>query len=282
MNAESQTKRVRHILSLSGGKDSTALAVYMRDRLPEVEYVFCDTGKELPETYEYMDKIEQFLGKRVVRLKSDIGFDHWLRVFRGFLPSARVRWCTRELKIKPFEKYVGQDTVYSYLGIRADEQREGYISSKPNIIPKYPFKEAGITKKDVYRILEEAGLGLPKYYEWRSRSGCYFCFFQQRIEWVGLKERHPEYYEKAKHYEEVAAGQMRSNYSTASENPVIFTWNPNLSLVQLEQNAEKIKENHHKALARRQAKEQKKSLFEIFHDEINEEQDERACLICEL
>ncbi len=54
------------------------------------------------------------------------------------------------------------------------------------------------------------------------------------------------------------------------------------SLVQLEQNAEQIKDNDRKALARRQAKEQKKSLFEIFHDEINEEQDERACLICEL
>ncbi|MFZ1474384.1 MAG: phosphoadenosine phosphosulfate reductase family protein, partial [Anaerolineae bacterium] len=48
---------VRHIVSLSGGKDSTALAIYMRDRIPDVEYVFCDTGEELPETYEYLDKL---------------------------------------------------------------------------------------------------------------------------------------------------------------------------------------------------------------------------------
>ena len=42
---------VRHVLGLSGGKDSSALAVYMKDKVPEMEYYFCDTGKELPETY---------------------------------------------------------------------------------------------------------------------------------------------------------------------------------------------------------------------------------------
>ena len=57
-------KNTRHILSLSGGKDSTALALYMRDKVPEMEYVFCDTGKELPETYEYLNRVEAFLGKK--------------------------------------------------------------------------------------------------------------------------------------------------------------------------------------------------------------------------
>jgi len=103
-----------------------------------------------------------------------------------------MRWCTKQLKLKPFEDYVGEETVVSYVGIRADEDREGYISTKPNIRAVFPFKDAGITEQDVYRILADAGLGLPKYYEWRSRSGCYFCFFQRRSEWVGLKEKHPE------------------------------------------------------------------------------------------
>ena len=45
-------KHVRHIVSLSGGKDSTALAIYMRHKYPQlpVEYIFCDIGCELPET----------------------------------------------------------------------------------------------------------------------------------------------------------------------------------------------------------------------------------------
>ena len=52
----------RHILSLSGGKDSAALAVYMRDRVPEMEYIFHDTEKELPETYEYLARLEALKG----------------------------------------------------------------------------------------------------------------------------------------------------------------------------------------------------------------------------
>lgn len=198
-------KKVRHILSLSGGKDSSALAVYMRLREPQIdmEYVFCDTQKELKETYEYLAKLEAFLGKPIVRLNSDRGFDHWLQVYGGYLPSSRMRWCTRQLKLKPFEKYVGDDPVVSYVGIRADEDREGYISTKANIKARFPFKEDGIGHADVLRILEEAGLGLPEYYKWRTRSGCYFCFFQRKSEWVGLLEHHPELFEDAKKYEKV-------------------------------------------------------------------------------
>ena len=68
----------RHILGLSGGKDSSALAIYMRSRVPEMEYAFCDTGKELPETYEFLDRLEAFLGKKIERLNADRDFDHWL------------------------------------------------------------------------------------------------------------------------------------------------------------------------------------------------------------
>ena len=215
-------KRVRHILSLSGGKDSTALAIYLRDRIPDLEYVFCDTEKELPETYAYLDKVEAYLGKPIVRLRHDgRGFDHHLILRRGYLPSPRMRWCTEELKIKPYERYVGEDEIRSYIGIRADEDREGYISRRPNIKPVYPFKEDGVTRADVYRLLNSCGLGLPTYYGWRSRSGCFFCFFQQRIEWVGLLENHPDLFEMAKDYE---------RYSE-TESP--FTWVQSESLEEL-------------------------------------------------
>lgn len=197
------TVTTRHILGLSGGKDSTALAIHMRDRVPEMEYVFCDTGKELRETYEFLDRIEAYLGKKIVRLNSELGFDHWLQMYGGYLPSSRMRWCTRQLKLRPFERYVGDEPVVNYVGIRADENREGYISTKPNIRSVFPFKEDGIRKADVVRILEESGVGMPSYYQWRSRSGCYFCFFQRREEWVGLLEKHPDLFEEAKKYERV-------------------------------------------------------------------------------
>src|ERR1035441_10260587 len=108
------TNPIRHILSLSGGKDSTALAVYTRDRIPDIEYVFMDTGEELPETYDYLDNIEAYLGKPIVRLNPERPFTHYLDVYRGVLPDARTRWCTRMLKLKPFERDVGDDPAISY------------------------------------------------------------------------------------------------------------------------------------------------------------------------
>ena len=173
-------EKVRHILSLSGGKDSSALAIYMRDRETwrqrlgkpskdpvenvEMEYVFCDTKEELQETYEDLDILEAFLGKSIVRPSDARGFHHWLEVYGNYLPSPNMRWCTRMLKLKPFEEYVGDNLVYSYVGIRADENREGYVSKKSNIVPIFPLKEDGITREDVIRILNESGASLPKYY----------------------------------------------------------------------------------------------------------------------
>lgn len=191
----------RHVLSLSGGKDSTALAIYLRDRVPQMEYVFCDTHKELTETYEYLDRLEVFLGKPIVRLSDERGFDHWLEVYGGYLPSSRMRWCTKMLKIKPFERYVGDDHVLMYVGIRADEDRSAYISTKPNIKAVMPFKDDGITLEGVHRILESSGVGVPAYYDWRTRSGCYFCFFQRKKEWAELSRRHPQLYQDAMAYE---------------------------------------------------------------------------------
>jgi 3'-phosphoadenosine 5'-phosphosulfate sulfotransferase (PAPS reductase)/FAD synthetase len=69
--ASTRDRGARHILSLSGGKDSTALAIHLRERIPHLEYVFCDTEKELPETYEYLGRLEALLG---VTTRSSIVF----------------------------------------------------------------------------------------------------------------------------------------------------------------------------------------------------------------
>lgn len=206
----------RHILSISGGKDSAALAIYMKQtrNISNMEYVFMDTGQELTETYEYLDKLEGVLDCSIIRLKPEHSFNEYLKLHNNFLPSPRQRWCTVKMKIKPFEKFVGSDNVYSYIGIRADENRAGFISKKENIKPVYPFVEDGIMKLDVVRILEESGIGLPDYYKWRSRSGCYFCFFQQGIEWIGLKENHPDLFEKAKAFEKNGINGEKAYYWT--------------------------------------------------------------------
>lgn len=243
----------KHVLGLSGGKDSAALAIYMRQNYPELEidYFFTDTGKELPEVYEFLGKLEGFLGQPILRLNPNRDFDYWLKQYNNFLPSAQTRWCTRQLKLKPFEDWVKPFLaegyiVHSYVAIRSDEPyREGYNAKQENLKIHLPFKTDGIDKPGVSEILEGSGIGWPKYYEWRSRSGCTFCFYQQKIEWVRLKERHPEAFEEAKAYEK-----------DALENGSPFTWSQGESLTELTspERVRQIKEDYEKRVQRLQAK----------------------------
>lgn len=133
MKSNSTNNHTRHILGLSGGKDSTALAILLHQEVPQMEYFFCDTHRELPETYEYLERIKARLGIKIHYLSAERGFEHWLDVYGGALPSPQMRWCTKQLKIKPLEAFIGNDEAVSYIGIRADEHRDGYISTKPNI-----------------------------------------------------------------------------------------------------------------------------------------------------
>lgn len=324
-----KNKKVRHVLGISGGKDSAALAIYLHEQYPDldIEYYTCDTGKELEETYELIGKLEDYLQKKIVLLKGAIGsrdpFEHYYELYGGYLPSSNARWCTKKLKLEPFEEFVGDDLVISYVGIRGDEEREGYISRKSNIQSIFPFRqnlwsedviskalhntqipaikelytfnfpgkdlkrtieiveqpisakfqvqqkmnlllqqgvkefnrvvfdflkttnypmahqqnfalldnEDILVREDIFKLLETSGVGVPKYYKKvgfevkgqtgeyaRSRSGCYFCFFQQKIEWVWLYEQHPEKFSLAMSYENEKEG---------------FTWNQNESLKQL-------------------------------------------------
>ena len=265
------TGKVRHILSLSGGKDSTALAIYMRDKLPDMEYAFCDTGDELQETYDYLLKVEAFLGKPIARLNPDRHFKHYLDLYRGVLPDPRTRWCTRMLKLKPFEKYVGDDSVMLYVGIRADEpHRKGYVSTKPNITACFPFVDDGLTHKDIIDLLEGSGLGLPDYYKWRSRSGCYFCFFQQGREWVGLLENHSDLYWKAAEFEKVDP-----------ETGAGFTWIEGESLYDLAHDPKRIaaiKKEYEDRMSRRgKLQPSSANLSDVFGED-----DGESCPICHL
>ena len=287
----------RHVVAFSGGKDSSALAIYLHDParwrralgksglserapLTQAEYVFCDTGTELDETYAYLDRLEAYLGRPIQRLSAEAPpgqtpFDHHLQLYGGFLPSAQMRWCTRKLKLEPYERYVGDDPVVSYVGIRGDEpDRVGYVSTKPNIETVFPFKEYGVVKADVYRILDESVVGMPGYYDWRSRSGCYFCFYQRRSEWVGLMENHPHLFELARAYEKGDA-----------ESGDRYTWSGTESLDELAapERVAEIKRRTAARAARLSARRGGSTLLEQFYDEVRDaEDDDAGCSICHL
>lgn len=269
----------RHVLGLSGGRDSAALAVYMRQFHPdiEMEYFFTDTGKELPEVYDFLGKLEGVLGKPITRLNPDRDFDFWLKRYKNFLPSVRTRWCTKMLKIRPFEAWVKPmlsegAKVFSYVAIRADESyREGYASTYDDLTVRLPFKEAGIGKAEVSQILDGCGLGLPKYYEWRSRSGCTFCFFQQKIEWVRLMERHPDRFREAQAYEKTALN---------CGSP--FTWSQGESLQELArpERVAEIRADHERRLERLRRTARVNPLRSNVFDPEDIDGPSKSCLVC--
>jgi len=276
---------LRHVCGISGGKDSSALAIYLRDRVPDMEYFFCDTGAELPETYEYLHRLEVVLGKPVNRLNSNRGFDHWFEVYRGALPSPQMRWCTRQMKIQPLEDWLGDDPAVSYVAIRADEQnRKGYVPTKPNITAVFPFIEEGIDYEGVLRILEEAGIGLPEYYEWRTRSGCYFCFFQRKAEWVGLADRHPDLYERAVAIEQKvlkdAGADGDASYQELAMQGRAYTWSQKETLTELLERREEILARHEVSVQRAKKNRRNVPLVEVLADALDDDDDTPVCTMC--
>ena len=275
----------RHICGISGGKDSSALAVYLRNKVPALEYFFCDTGAELPETYEYLTRLEVILGKPITRLNARRGFDHWFEVFRGTLPSPQMRWCTKNMKIKPIEAWIGNAPAISYVAIRADESnRKGYISTKPNIQSRFPFVDDGIDRNGVMRILDDAGIGLPAYYEWRTRSGCYFCFYQRKAEWVGLAERHPELFERAVAIERKvlrdAGVAGDADFRGRAMHGRQYTWSHGETLPVLLARREEILQRHEAAMTRATTKRANVPLIESLAEALDEDNDTEPCTVC--
>jgi hypothetical protein len=180
------------------------------------------------------------------------------------------------MKIKPFEKFVGNDAVVSYIGIRADENREGYISHKDTIKAVFPFVEDDIVREDVFQLLEDT-VGIPEYYKWRSRSGCYFCFFQRQDEWLGLKRNHPLLFERAKAFE----SRIRKKYDWKDGEIEFdgrgYTWSSQGSLDELVKRAELReqigKSNSQKVNVRWQ---------DLLRDDEDDDPEDQACLICSL
>jgi hypothetical protein len=178
------------------------------------------------------------------------------------------------LKLKPFEEYVGDEPVVSFVGIRADEDRTGYISTKENIKATFPFKEDGIDYAGVMKILRDSGIGMPPYLKWgRTHSGCHFCFFQRPIEWVRLLETHPDQFEAAMKYEKITDDPGKT-----------FTWNQGMPLSELRkpETVATIKRRNAEAEERRKTNRGNKRLVEILGGLEDDGATPPGCLICQL
>ena len=267
---------MRHICGISGGRDSTATALHLRATRPhlDIEYYFSDTGAERPGTYETIDKLEEVLGKPIVRIKADKDLFEQTVAFGGMRPGHLRRWCTRMLKILPFERYVGDDECTQYVGIRADERkRVNTARFPPNIKVVYPLIEDNIDLAGVKQILTDNNVEMPEFYKHFSRSGCFLCFYQRNIEWVKLSEHYPDLYERAINFEK---GIIELNDGTVHDfrdDPKFrqFNFKRNETLVELRDRKDVVVERHNKAMLKAARKEAQMELqFEEAVFEIEE------------
>lgn len=179
---------MKHVVALSGGKDSTALALALREREPrEYEYLFTPTGNELPELFGHIERLEALLGARVTNLHAQSLAD--LCRANAMLPNFRARWCTRTLKIEPAIAYVQSLPPGStlYVGLRADEaERKGIYGE--DIAIRFPMREWGWTLANVWTYLAQRGVAIPR------RTDCALCFNQRVGEWWNLWKDHPGHF----------------------------------------------------------------------------------------
>ena len=177
---------MKHIVGLSGGKDSTALALRLAEVEPrDYEYICNETGNELPAMQAHWAKLEQMLGKPIIRVRYDKDLEGAIRKM-NMLPSVFGRWCTRVLKIEPTIEYMDglPDGSTLYVGLRADEEaRRGLYGE--DIKVRFPMREWGWKEADVWAYLAQRGVEIPK------RTDCAWCPYQRLGEWRDLWAEHP-------------------------------------------------------------------------------------------
>ena len=222
-------KTAFHAVSLSGGKDSTAMLLLMIERgLPIDAVLTADTGMEFPEMYEHLDKVERVLlrerGLHLTWLRHEKGFE-WLmfnqpkqkektRQLRDKLgvpnygngwPGIRVRWCTGQLKTHLIEKKVNQikqeHHALHYIGIAADEQQR-----MKNM--QYPLIDWKITEKQALRICYDRGFDWNGLYKLYHRCSCWCCPFQSMDNLKTLRRHHPDLWQHLLQMDERALAQF--------------------------------------------------------------------------
>lgn len=194
-------------ISFGGGINSVALAIYLvEERGWAGEIVFADTGAEYPETYCYMAYFEsEYLrprGLSITRLRglpwqagpASLPLVTYCEQ-HGMVPLAAARFCTKDWKGKPIERWAKANRIErTLLGIDAGESHRAPDAERPLV-------DVGIDRTECVRIIKAAGLDVPQ------KSGCFICPFQRASQWRRLWELHPDLFEQAARLEEGASAR---------------------------------------------------------------------------
>lgn len=215
---------MRHIVSFSGGKDSTAMLLKMIEENWKIdEVIFCDTGMEFPAMYEHIDKVEEYIGRKITRLKAENSFEYMMLHYKkqkgkrkgqcGYgWPDFRNRWCTSYLKQDVIRRYLKQyDDVIEYHGIALDEAHRAEKNKEKTI--RYPLIEWEMTEQDALNYCYNKGFNWDGLYKYFHRASCWCCPLQSINELKQLYTHFPALWEKLRQMDEKAWNQFRPDYS---------------------------------------------------------------------
>ncbi len=222
-------KQPSNIVSLSGGKDSTAMLFMLLERgEPVADVVFFDTGWEFPEMYEHLEQLEAFTGLKITRLRPRLPVDvetdkspfDWLfsdvpvtRRGSGEIhmlgrqwPNAKIRWCTgykRDALHAHLLALTHRQNVtlplYQCVGFAADEQhRLGKDAKRDNAygVKRYPLIEWGVTEADALAYCYKRGFAWNGLYRFFSRVSCFCCPLQPLDELRTLRRHFPDLWQR--------------------------------------------------------------------------------------
>lgn len=219
-----------HVVSLSGGKDSTAMLLMMLEKKMPIDLIlFCDTGVEFPAMYEHLEQLEKYIGMPITRIKSEKTFQYYLlehevrhrndsqmsQIYgvnrKGYSwAGPRQRWCTSRLKtdiINSYMRNIGkQYDVIHYVGIAADESNR-----IRNLC--YPLADWGITEKQALEYCYNKGFDFGGLYKIFDRVSCWCCPLQGLEELRMLRKYFPELWQQLRVWDKKTWRQFRADYS---------------------------------------------------------------------
>ena len=224
-----------HVVSCSGGKDSTAMLLRMHEEGMPVDIIlFCDTGLEFPALYRHLDELEKYTGREITRIKAEESFEYFFveheikrkrstafaekygldRKGYGWA-GPRMRWCTERLKNQPRERRQLREkyNVIEYVGIAANEgyRLERKNNQRSNCM--HPLVDWGMTEADCLQYCYERGFRWGGLYDIFSRVSCWCCPLQSLDELRKLYRNFPELWEKLKYWDSQTWRKSRADYS---------------------------------------------------------------------
>ena len=195
-------------ISLSGGKDSTAMLLMMLEKkIPVDHIVFFDTGWEFPGMSEHLDKLEKYIGREIISLKPNKSFEELFDKY-GF-PSLKGRWCTT-YKRDTLSKFSNQYKPNTqWIGFSSDESKR----IKKTIGYNYPLVDWKVTEEDALKYCYEKGFDWGGLYEKYNRVSCWNCPLQSLKDLKALWLYFPEYWKRLLEMQEQSKWQFRNDYT---------------------------------------------------------------------